>query len=132
MSTLSVAITFLVVALFVITLATDIITQVIKKVTYDKIPTNIVCLIVALILAIVVCFVGAAMGIYELMWFHFVVAIIVGFFAAFIGMNGFDKFVQTIDQYKDILSLKDMKIENPEIEETTEPSESETNEPKNE
>ncbi len=113
MSNFSILITFLVVGLFLITLCTDIITQVIKKLTYDKIPTNIVCVIISLILAVFVCFIGSAIGIYVISWYHIVIAIIFGFFAAFIGMNGFDKFVQTIEQYKSILELRNIKNELP-------------------
>lgn len=106
MSQIASVITFLVVALFIVTLVTDIITQVIKKITYDKIPTNLLCVIIALILSIVGCCIGASLGIYMLAWYHFVIAIVLGFFAAFIGMNGFDKFMQTLKQYESILEMK--------------------------
>ena len=97
---------FLVIGLFLVTFATDIITQVIKKVTYDKIPTNIICAVIANILAVIACFIGVSMGVYELQWYYVVIAVILGIFAAFIGMNGFDKFMQTLKQYESILELK--------------------------
>lgn len=109
MSSMSTIITFLVIGLFIVTLCTDIITQVIKKITYDKIPTNIVCLIISLVLSIFMCIIGGIIGIYVVQWYHIVIAIIFAFFAAFIGMIGFDKLVQTIEQYKNILELLDLK-----------------------
>ena len=105
MNDIAAVVSFLVIGLFLVTFITDVMTQVIKKVTYDKIPTNIVCLIIAIVLAVIGCFIGAAMGVYVLAWYHFVIAVILGFFAAFIGMNGYDKLVQIFDQYKGILDL---------------------------
>lgn len=105
MNDIAAVVSFLVIGLFLVTFITDVMTQVIKKVTYDKIPTNIVCLIIAIILAVIGCFIGAAMGVYALEWYHFVIAVILGFFAAFIGMNGYDKLVQIFEQYKGILDL---------------------------
>lgn len=105
MNDIAAVVSFLVIGLFLVTFVTDVMTQVIKNVTYDKIPTNIVCLIIAIILAVIGCFIGAAIGIYVLAWYHFVIAVILGFFAAFIGMNGYDKLVQIFDQYKGILDL---------------------------
>ena len=105
MNDIAAVVSFLVIGLFLVTFVTDLMTQVIKKVTYDKIPTNIVCLIIAVILAVIGCFIGAAIGVYVLAWYHFVIAVILGFFAAFIGMNGYYKLVQIFKQYEGILDL---------------------------
>ena len=121
MNDIAAVVSFLVIGLFLVTFITDVMTQVIKKVTYDKIPTNIVCLIIAVILAVIGCFIGAAMGVYVLAWYHFVIAVILGFFAAFIGMNGYDKLVQIFDQYKGILDLAKARAAEVEVSgETTE------------
>lgn len=121
MNDIAAVVSFLVIGLFLVTFITDVMTQVIKKVTYDKIPTNIVCLIIAVILAVIGCFIGAAMGVYVLAWYHFVIAVILGFFAAFIGMNGYDKLVQIFDQYKGILDLAKARAAEAEVSgETTE------------
>lgn len=109
MNDIAAVVSFLVIGLFLVTFITDVMTQVIKKVTYDKIPTNIVCLIIAVILAVIGCFIGAAMGVYVLAWYHFVIAVILGFFAAFIGMNGYDKLIQIFDQYKGILDMAEAR-----------------------
>lgn len=109
MNDIAAVVSFLVIGLFLVTVITDVMTQVIKKVTYDKIPTNILCLIIAVILAVIGCFIGAAIGIYVLVWYHFVIAVILGFFAAFIGMNGYDKLVQIFEQYKGILDLAEAR-----------------------
>lgn len=109
MNDIAAVVSFLVIGLFLVTVITDVMTQVIKKVTYDKIPTNILCLIIAVILAVIGCFIGAAIGVYVLVWYHFVIAVILGFFAAFIGMNGYDKLVQIFEQYKGILDLAEAR-----------------------
>ena len=109
MNDIAAVVSFLVIGLFLVTFITDVMTQVIKKVTYDKIPTNIVCLIIAVILAVIGCLIGASIGVYVLAWYHFVIAVILGFFAAFIGMNGYDKLVQIFEQYKGILDLAEAR-----------------------
>lgn len=105
MTNLESLIAFFIVGLFIVTVLTDIITQVIKKVTYEIIPTNVLCLCIAMVLCILASIIGSCMRIYEFVWYYIVFAIIVGFLDSFICMNGFDKFVQTVQQYKKILLL---------------------------
>lgn len=77
---------------------TNIITEVLKKVTWDKIPTNIMVVIIAEALTLAT---GAAyaqiMGV-AVLWYHIVAAVILGIFVAYAAMFGFDKFKQAITQ----------------------------------
>ena len=64
-----------------ITVMTNIIVQVLKKITWDKIPTNLLALIIAEALTLASGVVGA---------------IVVGFMAAYAAMFGFDKLQEVL------------------------------------
>lgn len=80
----------------VIVALTNIIVQVIKKVTWDKIPTNILVVIIAEALTLIA---GAAyaqhVGI-AILWYYVAAAIVVGFMVAYAAMFGFDKLQEVL------------------------------------
>ncbi len=81
---------------------TNIIVEVLKKLTWEKLPTNIlafaVAMAVTLLAFLAVC---QIMGI-AVVWYMVVGAIILGVFVAYAVMFGFDKFRQTIEQINSI------------------------------
>ena len=74
-----------------ITVVTNIIVQVLKKITWDKIPTNLLALIIAEALTLASGGAYAQMNGIALTWYLVVGAIVVGFMAAYAAMFGFDK-----------------------------------------
>lgn len=83
---------------FPLMIATNIITEVVKKVTWDKIPTNILAVIVAELLTLVSGFAYAQMNNIAIMWYYVVGGVVLGIFVAYAAMFGFDKFKQAMDQ----------------------------------
>ena len=79
---------------------TNIVTQVLKKVTWDKIPTNIVVLIVAELLTLTGGAVYAQHAGITITWYMVVGAVVAGFLVAYGAMFGYDKLVETIKAVK--------------------------------
>lgn len=73
------------------TVLTNIIVQVVKKATWDKIPTNLVALAVAVLLTMAAFFAFAQMQNIKITWYMIVAAIVVGFMVAYAAMFGYDK-----------------------------------------
>lgn len=80
-----------------ITLLTNIIVQVLKQVTWDKLPTNLVALLVSQ--GLTLCVGGAYVQIngIEITWYLTAGAVTVGFLAAYAAMFGFDKLREMLD-----------------------------------
>ena len=76
----------------VLVVLTNIIVEVLKKMTWDKMPTNLLAVIVAMVLTLVAFFayVGYSGMLYE--WYHVAAAIIIAFLVAYAAMFGWDKF----------------------------------------
>lgn len=79
-----------------ITVLTNIIVQVIKKVTWDKVPTNLVALFVSLVLTLAGGAAYAQMQGVTVTWYMVAAAVVVGFLAAYAAMFGFDKLQQVL------------------------------------
>lgn len=75
----------------VITVMTNIIVQVLKKATWDKIPTNLVALVVAVLLTLAAFFAFVQVKGLHITWYLTVAALVVGFMAAYAAMFGYDK-----------------------------------------
>lgn len=93
-------INMLLTAVMGLTIVTNIVTEVIKKVTWDKIPTNLMAVIVAEVLTLAFGTAYAQIAGIDIMWFHGFGAVVVGLFVAYAAMFGFDKFKQAIEQIK--------------------------------
>lgn len=97
-----VAISLILPMVLVLMVITNIIVEVLKKLTWEKLPTNIlafaVSMIVTLLAFLAVC---QIMGI-AVVWYMVVGAIILGIFVAYAAMFGFDKLKQTIEQINKI------------------------------
>lgn len=77
---------------------TNIITEVIKKLTWDKVPTNLLVVIIAEILTLASGSAYAQIHGITIVWYHVAGAIVVGIFVSYAAMFGFDKLRQTLEQ----------------------------------
>lgn len=83
-----------------ITVLTNIITQVLKKTTWDKLPTNFVALAVAEILTLCAGGAYAQMNGIPITWYLVIGAVVVGFMSAYAAMFGYDKLKEAIQTMK--------------------------------
>lgn len=79
---------------------TNIVVEVLKKATWDKMPTNILALIVAIVLTVMAFICFAKFMEITLVWYYFPPVVMFGFAVAYAAMFGFDKFKETIFQWK--------------------------------
>ena len=84
----------------IITVITNIITQVLKKITWDKVPTNLVALFVAEVLTISAGAAYAQINGISVTWYMVVAAVVVGFMAAYAAMFGFDNLQEVLKGWK--------------------------------
>ena len=70
---------------------TNVIVEVAKKVTWDKLPTNILALIVAIALTMASGFAYYQITALPLTWYLVVSFVVLGFMVAYAAMFGFDK-----------------------------------------
>lgn len=83
-----------------ITALTNIIVQVVKNITWDKIPTNLVALIVVEALTFASGGAYASIHAIAITWYMVVAAIVVGLMSAYAAMFGFDKFKEVIQEWQ--------------------------------
>ena len=86
----------LIVAILVV--ITNITVQVVKKATWDKIPTNLLVVIVSMLLTV-----GVFLAIFQIRavaitWYIIAAVVILGIFVAYAAMFGFDKFREALEQ----------------------------------
>lgn len=84
----------------IITVLTNIITQVLKKITWDKVPTNILAVIVSMVLTLGVFFAYCQIKSVAVVWYTVAAAIVLGFMAAYAAMFGFDKLQEVLKGWK--------------------------------
>lgn len=82
-----------------ITILTNIIVQVFKTVTWDKIPTNFLALIVAEALTLASGAAYAQIQGISITWYFVVAAIVVGLLSAYAAMLGYDKLVEALKNW---------------------------------
>lgn len=70
---------------------TNVIVEVAKKATWDKLPTNILALIVAVALTLAAGFAYCQIKAVPITWYIVVAFVVVGFMVAYAAMFGFDK-----------------------------------------
>lgn len=81
-----------------LTIVTNIITEVLKKLLWDKLPTNLLVVIIAMALTMTAGAAYAAITATVILWYHIAAAVIVGLFVAYAAMFGFDKLKQALEQ----------------------------------
>ena len=77
---------------------TNIIVQVVKKVTWEKMPTNILVLVVSLVLTLVAFFAVCQIKEIAVVWYMVVAAVVLAFMVAYAAMFGYDKLVEILNQ----------------------------------
>lgn len=82
----------------VLVVVTNIITQVLKGLTWDKLPTNILAVLIAMALTLVAFFAYCETQGVAIVWYMVVAAVVMGFFVAYAAMFGFDKLKEAIAQ----------------------------------
>lgn len=86
----------------VLMVITNIIVEVLKKLTWGKLPTNILAFVVAMILTLLAFLAVCQIAGIAVVWYMVVGAIVLGIFVAYAAMFGFDKLRQTIEQINSI------------------------------
>lgn len=83
----------------VLVAVTNIIVEVIKKVTWDRVHTNIVVVFVAIALSLACLFALLTLTASPVQWYYVVGAVIVGFFVAYAAMFGYDKLKEILSSF---------------------------------
>ena len=86
----------------VLMIVTNIIVEVLKKLTWERLPTNILVFVVAMAVTLLA-FLAACqiMGV-RILWYMVAGAVVLGIFVAYAAMFGFDKLRQTMEQLEQI------------------------------
>lgn len=93
----------LMLAIGALVILTNIIVEVLKKVTWEKINTNILAVIVALVLTMAVFLALMAYFSITIRWYYIAAAVVVSFMVAYAAMFGFDKlFSMVFDKLREI------------------------------
>lgn len=79
---------------------TNIIVEVVKKVTWDKIPTNLLAVIIAIVLTLAVFFAWMSINNYTIVWYYIAGTVVVGILVAYAAMFGFDKLKEIISGFE--------------------------------
>lgn len=82
----------------VLVVLTNIIVQVLKKVTWGKLPTNILAVAVAMVLTLVAFFAYCQIKAITVVWYMVVAAVVLAFLVAYAAMFGFDKLKEALAQ----------------------------------
>ena len=88
----------------VLVVLTNIITEVLKKMTWDKMPTNLLATIVSIILTIVAFFAYMSYAGIAILWYYVAAAIVVAFMVAYAAMFGFDKLKEALEKIQSMNS----------------------------
>lgn len=97
-----VAISLVLPVVLVLMVITNIIVETLKKLTWGKLPTNILAFAVALAVTLLAFFALCQIMEIAVVWYMVVGAIILGIFVAYAAMFGFDKLKQTVEQLNSI------------------------------
>lgn len=87
---------------FGLMLLVNIFTEVLKKVLWDKVPTNLLAFILSIIITIVAMFIYLTIANVVFVWWMIPIAIAIAFFVAYSAMFGFDKWKQLFDQFQEL------------------------------
>ena len=98
MQNLEVIISTLLIVVAVATVLVNIIVEVLKKVTWDLIPTNLLAFIVAEAVTLLSFFAICQIQGVPVVWYMVAAAVVLGLIVAYAAMFGFDKLQELIDQ----------------------------------
>ncbi len=85
-------------AALILMVVTNIITQVLKKITWAKLNTNILAFVVAIVVTLLAFFAVCQIIGLAITWYMVVGAIGLGFMVAYAAMFGFDKLREALEQ----------------------------------
>lgn len=92
------AISAILLAALILTVATNIIVQVLKKLTWGKIPTNVLAFIVAMAVTLLAFFAVCEIMSRAVTWYMVAGAVALGVFVCYAAMFGFDKLREALEQ----------------------------------
>ena len=92
------AISAILFAALILTVTTNIIVQVLKKLTWEKIPTNILAFIVAMAVTLLAFFAVCQIMGWAVTWYMVAGAVALGLFVAYAAMFGYDKLREALEQ----------------------------------
>ena len=78
----------------------NIIVQVLKQITWKKIPTSLLAVIISLVLTVLAFFAWASLYSIPILWYYVVAAVILGFMVAYAAMFGYDKLKEILTNLK--------------------------------
>jgi len=81
----------------VLVVLTNIIVQVLKKATWDKVPTNVLVIVISMVLTLTAFFTYCSIKSIAAAWYMVIAAIVLGFLVAYAAMFGFDKLKETLE-----------------------------------
>lgn len=84
----------------VLVVLVNIITEVLKKVLWDKLPTNILAVCVSMVLTMIAFFAWTTTTGTPVLWYYVVGAVVLGFLVAYAAMFGFDKLKEVLEKLK--------------------------------
>ena len=90
-------ISVIITAIGVLVALTNIVVEVVKKATWDKLPTNILALIVAEVLTLAAGFAYWQIEAMALTWYVVVAFVVAGLMVAYAAMFGFDKLKEAMN-----------------------------------
>ena len=96
----------IVMIVFGLMLITNMITQVLKKLTWDKITTNLLVFIISFISSFAVALLYCHFKAIAVTWVVIVVTVALSFAVCYSAMFGFDKFTEMIESWKKIKASK--------------------------
>ena len=79
---------------------TNVVLEVLKKLTWNKIPTDLLAIIVAVALTMLAFFAWASYAGITVLWYYIAAAIVVGLMVSYAAMFGFDKLKEILTKCK--------------------------------
>ena len=92
------AISAILLVTLILMVITNIIVQVLKKLTWNKIPTNILAFIVAMVVTLLAFFAVCQIMGWAVTWYMVAGAVALGVFVCYAAMFGFDKLREALEQ----------------------------------
>lgn len=84
-------------AIGILVALTNVIVEVAKKATWDKLPTNVLALLVAIALTMASGFAYCQIKVVPITWYIVVAFVVAGFMVAYAAMFGFDKLKEVMN-----------------------------------
>lgn len=82
---------FIITIIGVLVALTNVITEVVKKLTWDKMPTNVLAVVVGELLTLASGLAYFQVNGIEVVWYYVVALVVIGFMVSYAAMFGFDK-----------------------------------------